>query len=1497
MSEASLSRSAVADRNLLCGILALQMDFLSRDALITAMHAWVLDKSKPLGQILLAQEQLSAERLQLLEALVAEHLKAHQDDPQQSLAALAASPSPIPGELRGIADEELHASLAAVGSARASAGDATVDQHPPSEQATGLRYRILRFHAKGGLGEVFVAEDQELHREVALKEIQPQRAGDPHSRGRFLLEAEITGGLEHPGIVPVYGLGTYDDGRPFYAMRFIKGDNLKQAIQDFHQADLPGRDPGERSLALRQLLRRFVDVCNAVAYAHSRGVLHRDLKPGNVMLGKYGETLVVDWGLAKLVGRPETAWGEDEETLRPSAADGLVATQMGAALGTPAYMSPEQAAGRWEAVGPTSDIYSLGATLYVLLTGEKPFSGPDKEAILQQVQRGEVVPPRRVKPAVPAALEAICLKAMAIKPEERYPTALELAADIEHWLADEPVRAYPEPWAVRARRWCQRHRQGVTGLAAALLAVLLMGGGGWWWWEQVRQHRLEATATEVSQALDEALEWRVRARTAAAGDLRSWQEALSVVKRAKGLLAGGESTAELRKRVDDLWDTLTAEEQAARQAAAEVERDRRMVSRLTEIRSHRDDQFGGGHADEEYAAAFRDYGVDLDALPVEEAAARIRQRPAPVAMELVGALDDWTTERLLRGRPAAAWVKLFAVAQKADPDPWRLGVREAISKKDLTALRKRAEADITVLPAVSVLLLGETLREAGEGDLALKWLRAGQRLYPGDVWINYALAEALRSSKPPRLAEAIGFYRAARAVRPEIGHALAHALEEAGEAEEAIEMFRELIRLQPTNARHHRCLGHALERKRDTDGAMACYREVIRLKKDWPEAHYNLGNCLAQKGQLEGAMSAFQQAIALDPRYAEAHCNLGHALEIKGHLDAAIAAYRAAIRLKPDLLQAHLNLGNALGKKGNGAGAIKEYQEALRLKKNYPEARHNLGLALSKTGDLDGAIAAYQEAIRLKKDYFAAHSNLGAALIKKGKLEQAIASLTEALRLNKEDAGTHRNLGIALRKLGQLDGAITAYREALRLKQDFPEAHMGLGVSFFEKGQLDQAIASFREAIRLKKDYFQAHYNLGSVLMDRGQLDQAIASFREALRLNKDQAGAHYNLGLVLVKKGQLDEAIDSYKEALRLKKDFPEAYNSLGAVLGRKGQLDDAIAAFQEAIRLKKDYAEAYCNIGVVLSNKGRLDQAIVSLKEALRLNKDDAGAHYNLGVAFVKKGRVDEAIASYKEALRLKKDDPEAHNNLGVAFGQKGQLDDAIASLKEALRLKKDYAEAYCNLSHALREQGQFAQALAALKRGHALGSKNPGWSLPSTQWIEHCEHLVELDRKLSAVLSGETKPAAAEWIEFAEVCRYKRLYTVSARFYREAFTANAKLAENFKAGHRYFAARAAALAGCGQGEDADKLDPKEKARWRQQARDWLRADLKLWAKELDNDKLDVRDLLGRVLQHWQRNPDLAGVRDQKKLAKLPGMERQAWQQLWAEVTALLKRAQGQK
>jgi tetratricopeptide (TPR) repeat protein/tRNA A-37 threonylcarbamoyl transferase component Bud32 len=496
-----------ADRNLLFGVLALQLDFVTRDGLVRGMSAWALDKGRPLAEILVEQGALAADARALLEPLVEQHVRAHGGDPHRSLAAISSVGS-VRDDLRLVADADVQASLAHLAAdphatrdgagmaAPASDPHATTDYTPAG---AGGRFRVLRPHARGGLGQVSVALDQELNREVALKEIHGRHADDAASRSRFLLEAEVTGRLEHPGIIPVYSLGHFPDGRPFYAMRFVRGDSLKEAIERFHRADTGGRDPGERGLALRQLLGRFVDVCNAIAYAHNRGVLHRDLKPGNVMLGPYGETLVVDWGLAKPLGQRAGESATEERTLVPGSAGGSSATLAGSAVGTPQYMSPEQAAGRLDELGPASDVYSLGATLYTLLTGRPPFDGPDAGTVITAVQKGEFPRPRQVSLSVPVALEAVCLKAMALRPADRYGSARELADEVERWLADEPVRAWREPWAKRVRRWMGRHRTAVAALAAAAVVAAVGLGTGLWLLGAADQRERDAQAAADRQ--------------------------------------------------------------------------------------------------------------------------------------------------------------------------------------------------------------------------------------------------------------------------------------------------------------------------------------------------------------------------------------------------------------------------------------------------------------------------------------------------------------------------------------------------------------------------------------------------------------------------------------------------------------------------------------------------------------------------------------------------------------------------------------------------------------------------------------------------------------------------------------------------------------------------------------------------------------------------------------------------------------------------------------
>ena len=345
------------------------------------------------------------------------------------------------------------------------------------DEPAGERFRILRPHARGGLGEVFVAQDAELPREVALKQIQAHFCHDPISRERFVREAEITGGLEHPGIVPVYGLGMYPDGRPYYAMRLIRGETLKDAIGRFHAVTNAPRDLGVRSVELRRLLNHLLEACHAIEYAHSRGVVHRDIKPSNIMVGKYGETLVVDWGLAKAAGKEDVAARgglSSEPLLMPRSGSNSEPTAMGKALGTPAYMSPEQAAGRIDLVGVRSDVYSLGATMYEILAGRAPIEGATVDELLRRAERGEFAPPRQVQPAVRGCLQSICLKAMAREPANRYPTAAALAADIERWMADEPIAAHRDRLSERLDRFLRRHRAWAQAAAIGVVLVAIV---------------------------------------------------------------------------------------------------------------------------------------------------------------------------------------------------------------------------------------------------------------------------------------------------------------------------------------------------------------------------------------------------------------------------------------------------------------------------------------------------------------------------------------------------------------------------------------------------------------------------------------------------------------------------------------------------------------------------------------------------------------------------------------------------------------------------------------------------------------------------------------------------------------------------------------------------------------------------------------------------------------------------------------------------------------
>ncbi len=348
------------------------------------------------------------------------------------------------------------------------------------EEQTG-RYTDRRAYAKGGMGEILIVRDQALARDVAWKQLPDdlkefaalmETRADPSAaslRNRFLQEARIAGQLEHPSIVPVYELGKRANGEPYYTMKFVRGMTLSEAVRNAKNLE-----------ARLQLLPHFVDLCNAIAYAHSRGVIHRDIKPANVMVGDFGETVVLDWGLAKVAGEREEDFAERSLSLRAGLAKDekdSSRTAYGEALGTPAYMSPEQAAGELSAIDKRSDVYSLGAVLYVLLTGRPPFSGMNAKSVVRQVLAYEPVRIHTLCPQAPPELVAICEAAMRRNKDARYDSAKEVADEVTRFQAGAFVNAHTYSPLERLSRLFQTYRTPLmTGLVALLVLMVASFG-------------------------------------------------------------------------------------------------------------------------------------------------------------------------------------------------------------------------------------------------------------------------------------------------------------------------------------------------------------------------------------------------------------------------------------------------------------------------------------------------------------------------------------------------------------------------------------------------------------------------------------------------------------------------------------------------------------------------------------------------------------------------------------------------------------------------------------------------------------------------------------------------------------------------------------------------------------------------------------------------------------------------------------------------------------
>ncbi len=447
-------------------------------------------------------------------------------------------------------------------------------------------------------------------------------------------------------------------------------------------------------------------------------------------------------------------------------------------------------------------------------------------------------------------------------------------------------------------------------------------------------------------------------------------------------------------------------------------------------------------------------------------------------------------------------------------------------------------------------------------------------------------------------------------------------------------------------------------------------------------------------------------------------------------------------------------------------------------------------------------------------------------------------------------------------------------------------------------GDASAAVAFLRKVQRRHPgDFWINHYlawHLDGLRPPR--VDEQIRFYTAALAVRGDSAGEWLNLGKALGKKHAFDEALAAYHRALQIKPDYAMAYNNIGSLESDRGNFNAAKKAYRDAIRCDPNSAWARYNLGTLLLNRnGRLQEAADVLRAATRLDPDLAEAHCNLGLALAGLRKYEESISSCRRAIQLNPNLANAHMNLANSLRDSKKYDSAIASYRDAIHVDPEYAEAHCNLGLVLQFLGKYSEGLVELKQGDALGTKKPSWNYPSRKWVKDCERLVDLDRKLKAIVAGGALPDdAGECMELARFGTVKaKIYAAAARLCEKALELDPKSANDLRTVRRYNAASIAALAGAGLGKDAAAMDDRGRTRWRQQARDWLRTDLKLWEKKLggasDKDRREVE----LDMRHWLANRDLAGIRDDSELKKLPEAEQTDCRRLWADVRALAERA----
>jgi serine/threonine-protein kinase len=1403
-------------------------------------------------------------------------LPAHAAVIETTFAALSSVSLAAPADHTPLADELLPAGTAAPAAA-------------PVQRAG--RYEIEAEIARGGMGAVLRARDPELNRALAVKVLLERHRGQPELERRFREEAQVTGQLQHPGIPPVHEVGALIDGRPFFAMKLIRGRTLAELLRErpSPQHDLP------RFLAI------FQQVCQTLAYAHNKGVIHRDLKPANVMVGAFGEVQVMDWGLAKVLAdqppAPEEAGPQVSAiaTIR-TGESGL--SQAGSVIGTPAYMSPEQARGEVDRLDERCDVFGLGALLCEVLTGQPPYVGATSAAVRHLALIGDLTATLARLSASGADAELVALARGCLAPlaEERLANAQAVEQALAAYLAgvqEKLRRAELDRAAAALRAVEERKRRRLTAvLAGVALAAVVLTGVCWRWVELAHEESRAQTAVQVNHELGRAASLRDQARAIPLTDADRrkesaavWDEALAAAEKAEAVLGSGPASPETRRLVEELVPAL-------RDEAHDAARDRALLERLDEAREQRaaitDEDvartspkahivFGHAAADA-YAAAFRDYGIDVLALGPAEAARQIRQR-SRVSVALAAALDDWLA--LEFDQPVAR--RLLDVSREVDPEPFRNRLRAAVAAADRDALNKLArEVAPGDLPVPIALLLADGLHLAGDLGAAVEVLRAAQRRHPDDFWVNDILGVYLSSLDLSRADEAARYFGAALALRPRahfVWDNLGNALDWQCRWPEAIRAYETALALKGDFLKVKLGLSSVALGQDDPDRALALCQDVVRRKPGFLRAHITLAQVHEFRGEKAEALAAARKAVELGKDNLWARIGLGEALLLNDQPGPALAAYEEALRLAPHLADVHVGIGRVHLVRKDLPAARKAFQQALALAPNNPNIYFWLSGVSAQEGKWEDALVACRHAVSLRPAFWRNHIALGDLLLAMSSPDQAIAAYREAVRLHPASATAHNRLGNGLHEKGDWDQAIAAYEKAIELNPKDPVFYRNLGHSLANKDLLDRALTACEKAAELDPKNAEYQAEVGRTLDRMRRPARAVPYLRRATELAPDNPAWHDALGMALEHDGKLPAAIDAFRAATRLNGEAALSWYHLGEAYRHGKQYPQAVAAQREAVRRSGKVGSYHAALGSALRLHGDLDEADAALRRAIELLPGNWWAHNELGLTLQSAGRLDDAIASFRRALQIQPTDAVIHANLGNTLAQAGRGDEALAAYQQAVKLDARLEVAHWQLGNALRNVGRFREAQEAMARATALCQERGGDLGPYGLRLKLCERLVALEPKREDALTGKLEPAtAAERFDVALFCHYLGHPAAAAAYFSRAFADDPSLAG--QSGARLVAALASVKAAA--------ADDKEAARLRRQALDWLRADLASFKKPAGDQAAAELEAVRAEVARMRHHPALAPVRDPAALANLPGAERGEWQKFWAEAEA---------